>query len=110
MFSRRTILLLLGLVGVFGLVGLPAVWWPEYLDSPAGVVFALPYLSIYLFHSAGVPGLLLHNGACGWGWCPPTRFGWVFLCAVWLVVTWLVAWGLATAFPSAKRGDGIDGE
>jgi len=44
----------------------------------------------------GIPGLLEHHGTCGWGWCAPTLFGWVFLCAFWLLVVWFLAWGLSS--------------
>jgi hypothetical protein len=107
MLSRRTLLFLVYLVGAYVLLWLPAALWPGYLDSPAGLIAAIPYLSIYLFHSIGVPGLLEHNGACGWGWCAPTRFGWAFLVLVWLLAAWLVAWLLAATLPggaSSKTG------
>lgn len=79
------------IVGVYALVLLPGLWWPGYLDSPIGLLAAGPYLSVYLFHGLGVPGLLQNGGLCGWGWCAPTLFGWGFLGAVWGGL----AWGLA---------------
>jgi hypothetical protein len=100
MLSRRTFIFLLMLLGGIGVLLLPAAIWPKYLDSPLGIALVFPYLSIYLFHALGIPGLLQHNGACGWGWCAPTAFGWVFLCAVWLAVAWFIAWRLAVAFPA----------
>jgi hypothetical protein len=71
MFQPRTIKFLAAFIAVFILLLLPAFVWPGYLDSPVGIVVALPYISIYLFHSIGIPGLLQNNGACGWGWCTP---------------------------------------
>ncbi len=88
---RRTARLFALLVAAYGLALLPGLAWPGYLDSPIGVLAAVPYLSIYLFHGLGVPGLLQNNGACGWGWCAPTPFGWVFLLVVWLGMAWLLA-------------------
>jgi branched-subunit amino acid transport protein len=79
------------IVAGYVLLGLPAAFWPQYLDSPVGLVYALPFLSVYLFHAIGVPGLLQNNGACGWGWCSPTTFGWVFIVGFWLGVAWLLA-------------------
>lgn len=79
------------IVAGYLLVLLPGLAWPGYLDSPIGVLAAVPYLSIYLFHGLGVPGLLQNRGACGWGWCAPTVFGWVFLTLVWLGLAWLLA-------------------
>ena len=38
---------------------------------------------------------VMHNGACGWGWCSPTASGWVLLAVFWLSVAWLTAWALA---------------
>lgn len=69
----------------------PALVWDGYLDSPVGLLVVFPYLSVYLFHSLGVPGLLQQAGACGWGWCRPTLFGWFFIATFWLAVTWIAA-------------------
>lgn len=76
---------------VYGLALLPALFFDGYLDSPVGVLLLLPYLSVYLFHTAGVPGLLVNGGACGWGWCAPTLLGWAFVAAFWSGLTWLLA-------------------
>jgi hypothetical protein len=103
MFARRTFLVFTVLLAAFALLTLPALVWPRYLDSPLGVVAAVPYLSIYLFHGIGVPGLLQNNGACGWGWCAPTPCGWAFLCLVWLGIAWLIAWGIASVFFSRTK-------
>jgi hypothetical protein len=102
MFERRTFVVFVMLLAVVALLTLPALIWPKYLDSPLGIFIAVPFLSIYLFHGIGIPGLLQNNGACGWGWCAPTPFGWVFLCIVWLTVAWLIAWGIASVFRSKK--------
>jgi hypothetical protein len=95
MFKSRTLKTLAGLLGLFALLSLPAAVWPNYLDSPFGLLVAVPYLSIYAFDMIGIPGLLQSHGACGWGWCAPSVFGWIFLCATWLLITWLLAWGIA---------------
>lgn len=96
MFQRRTFKFFVSLIGLFLLLASPGLIWPSYLDSPLGLALAIPYLSIYLFHQIGIPGLLQNNGACGWGWCAPTTFGWIFLVTFWLLVTWLLAWGLSS--------------
>jgi hypothetical protein len=96
MFQPRSLKFFAAIIAIFLLLSLPALVWPDYLDSPAGLIVAVPFLSIYLFHKIGIPGLLEHNGACGWGWCAPTLFGWIFLCAFWLLIVWLVAWGLSS--------------
>jgi hypothetical protein len=92
MFQPRTLKFLAIFIAVFILLLLPGLVWPGYLNSPMGIVVAIPYLSIYLFHSIGIPGLLQNNGACGWGWCAPTIFGWIFLGVFWVLVVWLLAW------------------
>lgn len=95
MLEPRTLKVLAGLLLVYGLLVVPGFIWPAYAESPAGLFLLVPSLSIYLFHKAGVPGLLENDGLCGWGWCAPTPFGWVFLALFWLAVAWLVAWAIA---------------
>ncbi len=82
------------IVGAYLVALSPALLWPSYLDSPVGVLVALPYLSVYLFHALGVPGLLVNDGACGWGWCAPKIFGWCFITAFWLGLAWWAALGV----------------
>jgi hypothetical protein len=86
MFQPRTFKFVAAIIATFLLLCVPALLWPGYLDSPEGLVVAVPYLSIYLFHKIGIPGLLEHNGACGGGWCAPSIFGWVFLCTFGLLI------------------------
>lgn len=104
MNRRRTARFFAAIVVLCAALLAPALFWDGYLDSPLGVVAVMPYLSIYLFHAAGIPGLLQNGGACGWGWCAPTLFGWIFLVAVWLGIAWLLAWALA-ALTAANTGD-----
>ena len=96
MLAPRTLKILAVVLVLYGLLALPSFVWPAYADSPAGLFVLVPGLSIYLFHKAGIPGLLEHNGLCGWGWCAPTSFGWVFLVLFWLVAAWLLAWAIAS--------------
>ena len=102
MFKPQTFRYLAALIAVFLLLSLPGLVWPAYLDSPVGLIVAVPYVSIYLFHQIGIPGLLEHNGSCGWGWCAPTFFGWGFLIVFWLLIAWLLAWGLASLTHHSK--------
>ena len=104
MFARRTLKFLAAFVAGFALLALPGLAWPGYLDTPIGIVVAAPWLSVYLFHALGIPGLLEHGGACGWGWCAPTPLGWAFTALVWLLALWLAAWAAArAAAPSGER-------
>ena len=104
MLKFRTLKFLAVIIVTYGMLVLPGLIWPSYLDSPAGMLILVPDLSVYFFHKIGVPGLLEHNGLCGWGWCAPTTFGVVFVVAVWALLAWLLAWGLAelTARLSAR--------
>ena len=96
MLDPRTLKILAVVLILYGLLALPAFVWPAYADSPAGLLLLVPGLSIYLFHKVGIPGLLEHDGLCGWGWCAPTPFGWIFLGILWLVAAWLLAWAVAS--------------
>ena len=98
MFNPRTLKVLFILVAGYVALLLPGAVWPAYLDSPVGILAVIPFLSVYLFHKIGIPGLLEHNGLCGWGWCAPTMFGWVFIVIFWLLVAWLFAWLIACVF------------
>jgi len=103
MNPSRTLKVFAILLGVYGLAVLPGLFVPGYLDSPIGVVVAIPYISIYLFDMVGIPGLLQHGGMCGWGWCAPTVFGWIFLGVVWLGLAWLTAKAIAAAFGRSEQ-------
>lgn len=92
MLKSRTLKLLAVFILIYFLLLSPGLVWPEYLDTPVGLLAAIPFLSVYLFHRIGIPFLLEHNGACGWGWCAPTVFGWIFISVFWLLMAWLLAW------------------
>lgn len=95
MFEPRTLKILAAILSGYAALSIPAWWGPSYLETVSSYVLIVPILSIYLFHSLGIPGLLEHNGACGWGLCSPTPFGWIFLVLFWVGVAWLVAKGVA---------------
>ncbi len=102
MLSRATFRVLTGLLAVYGLLWLPALVWDGYLASPAGTILALPYFSGYGFHLLGVPGMLGRGGACGWGWCALSAFGWSVVVLIWVLLAWLAAWRVGCAL--ARRG------
>ena len=91
MFKTRTLKFLLVIVAAYVVVLLPGFAWPSYFDSPAGYLVLVPFLSLHVLHKAGVPGLLQRDGLCGWGWCSPTMFGWLFLALFWLGIAWCIA-------------------
>ena len=95
MLKLRTLKFLAAIVATYALLVLPGFFWPSYFESPAGLLILVPGLSVYFFHTVGVPGLLEHDGYCGWGLCSPTVFGAVFVVVFWVIVAWLVAWGAA---------------
>jgi hypothetical protein len=100
--TRRTFRILALLIAIYAALWFPAVFWSDYLDTPFGVIAAIPMLSIYFFNMLGIPGLLKSGGACGWGWCAPTTGGWIFMVAFWLLLAWLVAWGIGSAFRNRR--------
>jgi hypothetical protein len=103
--DRVTVKIFLFIIIGYSLLWLPAAFWPGYLDTPFGLIAAIPLLAIYPLHAMGMPGLLQHDGLCGWGWCAPTMFGWVFLLVFWLVVVWLLAKGISALNKRARRLD-----
>jgi hypothetical protein len=91
----RTTRLYLWILAIYGALLLPGAIWPGYLESPVGLLVAVPYLSVYVLDYLGIPGLLANNGACGWGWCAATQFGLGLVAVVWLALGWLLAWLIA---------------
>lgn len=89
--TRRTLRYFAAIVSAYIVLAVPALIWPDYLDTLPGRIAAVPILSIYLLHAVGVPGLLEQGGACGWGWCQPTNFGWLLLFLLWVGLAWLAA-------------------
>jgi len=94
MLRPRTLKILAALLSGYALLVIPAYWGPSYLEELSSYFAIVPLFSIYIFHNIGIPGLLEHGGACGWGWCAPTAFGWVVLVLFWIGVVWFIAWGL----------------
>jgi hypothetical protein len=92
MLKPRTLTILAAMLIIYGVLVLPSFIWPSYAASPADAFVLVPAFSTYAFHQLGVPGLLPHDGLCGWGWCAPTPFGWTVL-----VLFWLAAAGLRHA-------------
>jgi hypothetical protein len=95
MLSARTLKTLAILLTGYVLLAMPAYLGPALLEEMSSYLVMLPLLSIYLFHTLGIPGLLQHGGACGLGMCAPTTWGWTFLALFWLGVAWVLAWGVA---------------
>jgi hypothetical protein len=92
---RRTLKILAILVVAYMVLLLAAYLGPPSLAEASFYVVLIPYASLHVFTHIGVPGLLEHNGMCGWGWCSPTLFGWIFVAALWIGLACLAAWLLA---------------
>jgi hypothetical protein len=99
----RTLKIMFFLLALYFLLWIPYLFWPNYLDSPPGIIVIIPIMSIYVFDGVGIPGLLLHDGACGWGRCAPTAFGWFFIISFWLVMLWLFARLIITLNHQSRR-------
>ena len=95
MLRPRTLKILAALLTGYVLLVIPAYLGPSCLEEVSSRFAMMPLLSIYILHSVGIPGLLEHGGACGWGWCAPSAFGWAVLVLLWLAIAWLSAWGVA---------------
>lgn len=103
MLERRTLQVALGLAALYALLFLPGLIWAGYSESPFGVVMLLPYLTAVALHAAGVPGVLEHDGLCGWGWCAPTTTGLVMVVVLWIGATWLLSFALARLWRRFRR-------
>lgn len=103
MLSPRTLKFLGALLAAYVLLVILAYWGPSYLEGVSVYAVMVPLFSVYLFHKLGIPGLLEHNGACGWGLCSPTVFGWAVVVVFWTGVVWFSAWGLARLTERAKN-------
>jgi hypothetical protein len=95
MLTLLTLKIFALIVAMYALLVIPGFIWPPYFESPAGLLVLVPGLSVYFFNYVGVPGLLEHNGFCGWGMCSPTIFGMIFVVVFWVAAVWVAAWGAA---------------
>jgi len=96
MLKPCTLKVLASMLLACGLLWAIAALVSSHSESPVDFVLLAPLLAVYLFHKLGVPGLLEHDGLCGWGWCNPTLFGWVFTAGLLLLCAWLIAWFVAS--------------
>lgn len=102
MSDQRVLKLLLALLAAAGLMALPGLIWPAWLDSPAGWVVLMPFFLAHVLRGAGVPGLIENEGACGWGWCSPTTLGWAVSALICVLVIWALAAVLVHAWMRAR--------
>ena len=82
---------LAAILGAYFLALSPALPWRDYLDSPAGLLVLVPFSSAHVLHKLGIPGVLEHDGLCGWGICPPTPLGWFLVLVAWVCIAWVLA-------------------
>jgi hypothetical protein len=95
MLQPRTLKILAAILAGYAVLALPGVLWQPYFDTPLGYLVIVPLFTAYLFHAGGIPGVLEHGGACGWGLCSPTALGWALVAAFWICIAWLAAWGVS---------------
>jgi hypothetical protein len=101
--SVRTAKIFAILLAAYIALALPAYVGPAFLEEFSSYLVLFTVLSIHIPHRLGIPGLLEHEGACGWGWCAPTVFGWIFLALFWLSVMWLAAWAITRLIARPPR-------
>ncbi|WP_147395002.1 hypothetical protein [Alginatibacterium sediminis] len=89
--KQTTLKVFLLILGIYFVLWLPVLLWPEYLDTTLGFIVASPVLSIYLLSALGIPGLIQNAGACGWNFCAPSLLGWVFIVTLCLFICYLLA-------------------
>jgi hypothetical protein len=92
---KRALKIFAAIVVTYVILTLPGYWWPEYLNSPLGILVLVPFFTVAIFHMIGIPHVLANDGLCGWGWCAPTVLGWVLSYSLWLVIIWLVSVGFS---------------
>ena len=95
------------LVMGYGVLLLPGLVWEAYGQTVGLVLVLVPFLTAYLLHAIGIPQVLEHNGACGWGWCAPSPFGWALVAVLWLGLAWLLACGLGRTARGSRAEDTV---
>lgn len=93
-----------GIVGSYTLLLVLGTLFEDTLGAVALALVVVPYFSVLLMHKAGLPGVLEHDGLCGWGWCAPTPLGWVLTAALWLGLAWAVSLGIAKLLRARRAG------
>lgn len=91
------------MVAAYALLLVLGTLFSETLGPVAVVLAALPYFSVLLMHKAGLPGVLEHDGLCGWGWCAPTPLGWALAAVLWLVLAWGLAWAISALWRARRH-------
>ena len=91
------------MVAAYALLLVLGTLFSETLGPVAVVLAALPYFSVLLMHKAGLPGVLEHDGLCGWGWCMPTPLGWALAAVLWLALAWGLAWAISALWRARRR-------
>ena len=103
MLDRRTLTILVVLLAAGALLWTAVATVPALAESSLAVVVLVPLFAVYALHRLGVPGLLEHDGLCGWGWCAPTPAGGLLGAAALVLAAWVLAWGLAALTRRVRR-------
>lgn len=86
----------------YGAALLPCVAWTSYCTSVVEPMLMPPWVIANMVHTLGVPGILTHEGFCGWGRCEPTLMGWVAGCSV-LILAFSLTFLLLSSLKGRRR-------
>ena len=91
MFSAQPLRIWLALLLAYLLAALAAAYAAgEVREFMAFAAFP-PFVIASLLHRMSIPGMLQHDGKCGWGWCEPTPLGWIAGVAFIAGALWMLA-------------------
>lgn len=64
------------------------LWNITYIENFFSLINAVLVYPIYLLHQLGFTGLL--KSLSGWGFPPPTVFGWIALIIIWFTINFIL--------------------
>lgn len=92
MINRRIIKHFIWIISIYAILASIVITFKGVLNFyVVTIILGLPFYTVHIFHRIGVPGVLEHNGYCGWGLCSPTKFGWLLSICFLVFVAWLIA-------------------
>jgi hypothetical protein len=95
MFSRRTLMILTGIIGIYIIVVVPGIILNYYdFGKPYTGFFPIIFINkpIAIFLSSGL-SLVTETGSCSpIAYCSVTITGWLLLFLFWFLLAWALAW------------------